>query len=116
MGGRRAMEHRGVQVRDFSGTAIDLWSNDNAITDVLFSAAIVVLLRGQSNIPLGVLNVVMGKAPDIGDASCASPEVRKITFTRSTAVGKKLMAVAAGTVKRIGGECALTSQTGGLDF
>jgi len=39
-------------VRDFSGTAIDLWSNDIAITDVLFSAAIVVLLRGQSNIPL----------------------------------------------------------------
>ncbi|KAG6763879.1 hypothetical protein POTOM_031323 [Populus tomentosa] len=129
--------------RDFSGTAIDLWSNDNAITDVLFSAAIVVLLRGQSNIPLGVLNVVMGKAPDIGDASCASPEVfcpssiffsvlfmiaqhcpgqsnwtskrdnvdiscfihlvqvRKITFTGSTAVGKKLMAGAAGTVKRV---------------
>ncbi|KAL9365078.1 hypothetical protein Peur_042951 [Populus x canadensis] len=150
-----------------------------------------------------------GKAPDIGDASCASPEVfcpssiffsvffmiarhcpgqsnwiskrhnvdiscfihlvqvRKITFAGSTAVGKKFMAGAAGTVKRfaakfrnsgqtcvcanriirqegifdkfadafskavqsmqvgdgfsegvaqIGGECALTSQTGGLDF
>ncbi|KAJ6322482.1 hypothetical protein OIU77_012346 [Salix suchowensis] len=92
----------GILVRDFSGTAIDLGSNDIAITDdVLFSAAIVVLLRGQSNIPLDVVNVVMGKAPDIGDASCASPEVRKIIFAASTAVRKKSMAGAAGTVKRV---------------
>lgn len=55
----------------------------------------------QAGIPPGVLNVVMGKAPDIGDALLASHEVRKITFTGSTAVGKKLMAGAAGTVKRL---------------
>ncbi|KAF9685391.1 hypothetical protein SADUNF_Sadunf03G0049700 [Salix dunnii] len=41
--------------RSFSGTAIDLGSNDNAITDVaLFSAAIGVLLRGQANILTGI--------------------------------------------------------------
>ncbi|ESW10842.1 hypothetical protein PHAVU_009G242600 [Phaseolus vulgaris] len=41
--------------RNFSGTAIDLASNDNAITDVaIFSAAIGVLLRGQANILTGV--------------------------------------------------------------
>ncbi|KAF5729229.1 Pectin lyase-like superfamily protein isoform 1 [Tripterygium wilfordii] len=41
--------------RDFTGTAIDLASNDNAITDVaIFSAAIGVLLRGQANIVTGV--------------------------------------------------------------
>ncbi|KAK7303863.1 hypothetical protein RJT34_14780 [Clitoria ternatea] len=41
--------------RDFSGTAIDLASNDNAITDVaIFSAAIGILLRGQANIVTGV--------------------------------------------------------------
>ncbi|KAE8691830.1 Succinate-semialdehyde dehydrogenase [Hibiscus syriacus] len=55
----------------------------------------------QARIPLGVLNVVMGNASDIGDALLASPEVRKITFTGSKAVGKKLMAGAAGTVKKI---------------
>ncbi|KAF7822463.1 succinate-semialdehyde dehydrogenase, mitochondrial [Senna tora] len=43
----------------------------------------------------------MGNAPDIGDAILASPQVRKITFTGSTAVGKKLMAGAAGTVKKV---------------
>ncbi|KAK7329358.1 hypothetical protein VNO77_23519 [Canavalia gladiata] len=41
--------------RDFSGTAIDLASNDNAITDVaIFSAAIGIVLRGQANMVTGV--------------------------------------------------------------
>ncbi|KAG5546917.1 hypothetical protein RHGRI_018920 [Rhododendron griersonianum] len=55
----------------------------------------------QAGIPPGAVNVVMGNASAIGDALLASPEVRKITFTGSTAVGKKLMAGAAGTVKKI---------------
>ncbi|CAK9314655.1 unnamed protein product [Citrullus colocynthis] len=55
----------------------------------------------QAGIPPGVVNVVMGDAPAIGDAILASSQVRKITFTGSTAVGKKLMAGAAGTVKRV---------------
>ncbi|XP_020109323.1 polygalacturonase QRT3 [Ananas comosus] len=41
--------------RNFSGTAINLASNDNAVTDVaIFSAAVGVLLRGQANILTGV--------------------------------------------------------------
>ncbi|XP_059664777.1 succinate-semialdehyde dehydrogenase, mitochondrial [Cornus florida] len=55
----------------------------------------------QAGIPPGVVNVVMGNASDIGDALVTSPQVRKITFTGSTAVGKKLMAGAAGTVKKV---------------
>ncbi|KAL2330994.1 hypothetical protein Fmac_018575 [Flemingia macrophylla] len=55
----------------------------------------------QAGIPAGVVNVVMGNAPDIGDALIASPQVRKITFTGSTAVGKKLMAGSAETVKKV---------------
>ncbi|KAL7186946.1 hypothetical protein ACSBR2_028622 [Camellia fascicularis] len=55
----------------------------------------------QAGIPPGAVNVVMGNAPEIGDALIASPQVRKITFTGSTAVGKKLMAGAAGTVKKV---------------
>ncbi|KAG7955130.1 hypothetical protein I3843_11G055200 [Carya illinoinensis] len=55
----------------------------------------------QAGIPPGVVNVVMGNAPEIGDSLLASTQVRKITFTGSTAVGKKLMAGAAGTVKRV---------------
>ncbi|KAG8386551.1 hypothetical protein BUALT_Bualt03G0160100 [Buddleja alternifolia] len=55
----------------------------------------------QAGIPPGAVNVVMGNASDIGEAIVASPQVRKITFTGSTAVGKKLMAGAAGTVKKV---------------
>ncbi|XP_031119191.1 succinate-semialdehyde dehydrogenase, mitochondrial [Ipomoea triloba] len=55
----------------------------------------------QAGIPPGVVNVVMGSAPDIGEALLASPQVRKITFTGSTAVGKKLMAGSAATVKKV---------------
>ncbi|KAL8193842.1 hypothetical protein R6Q57_026084 [Mikania cordata] len=41
--------------RDFLGTAIDLASNDNAVTDVvIFSAAIGMVLRGQANMISGV--------------------------------------------------------------
>lgn len=41
--------------REFTGTAIDLASNDNAITDVaIFSAAIGIVLRGQANMITGV--------------------------------------------------------------
>lgn len=55
----------------------------------------------QAGIPPGVVNVVMGNASDIGDALLASPQVRKLTFTGSTLVGKKLMAGAAATVKKV---------------
>ncbi|KAL6282980.1 hypothetical protein ACE6H2_013909 [Prunus campanulata] len=41
--------------RQFTGTAIDLASNDNVITDVaIFSAAIGIVLRGQANVVTGV--------------------------------------------------------------
>ncbi|KAK9149962.1 hypothetical protein Syun_008271 [Stephania yunnanensis] len=55
----------------------------------------------QAGIPPGAINVVMGNASDIGETLLESPQVRKITFTGSTAVGKKLMAGAAATVKKV---------------
>ncbi|XP_072966480.1 succinate-semialdehyde dehydrogenase, mitochondrial [Typha angustifolia] len=55
----------------------------------------------QAGIPPGALNVVMGNASGIGDTLLQSSQVRKITFTGSTAVGKKLMAGSANTVKKL---------------
>ncbi|KAJ0508770.1 putative succinate-semialdehyde dehydrogenase (NAD(+)) [Helianthus annuus] len=66
-----------------------------------FSALAAAELAIQSGIPPGVLNVVMGDAPKIGNSLLESRQVRKITFTGSTAVGKKLMAGAAETVKKV---------------
>lgn len=55
----------------------------------------------QAGIPPGALNVVVGSASEIGNTLLESTQVRKITFTGSTAVGKKLMAGAANTVKKV---------------
>jgi succinate-semialdehyde dehydrogenase len=55
----------------------------------------------QAGVPPGVINVVMGDAVAIGNALMDSTEVRKITFTGSTGVGKILMTGAAKTVKKV---------------
>jgi succinate-semialdehyde dehydrogenase/glutarate-semialdehyde dehydrogenase len=51
--------------------------------------------------PAGVLNVVTASRPaEIGEVLTTDPRVRKISFTGSTPVGKKLLAQCAGTVKK----------------
>lgn len=45
--------------------------------------------------------MVSGDAPAIGEALTASPVVRKLTFTGSTAVGALLLRQSAATVKRV---------------
>jgi len=55
----------------------------------------------RAGFPKGVANIVTGDARAIGEALMRDTRVRKITFTGSTEVGKKLMAQAAGTVKNI---------------
>ena len=51
-------------------------------------------------IPDGVINILCGKTDEIGATLTGSNEVRKLTFTGSTAVGKKLTADCAATMKR----------------
>lgn len=65
------------------------------------TALALAVLAERAGIPGGVVNIVMGNAPAIGQAMVDSPTVRKIGFTGSTAVGKQLMAAAAKTVKRV---------------
>ncbi len=59
-------------------------------------------------LPAGVLNVI-ADANDLGGALTAHPDVRKVSFTGSTATGKKVMAGAADALKRI------TLELGGND-
>ena len=59
-------------------------------------------------LPPGVLNVVSG-GNELGAWLTAHPDVRKISFTGSTATGRKIMASASGTIKRI------TLELGGND-
>lgn len=59
-------------------------------------------------VPAGVINFITD-ANDLGAAMTAHPDIRKISFTGSTATGAKVMAGAAGLLKRI------TLELGGND-
>ena len=54
----------------------------------------------EAGFPPGVVNVVHGDA-EAGERLASHPDVNKISFTGSTAVGRRVMALAAGTVKRV---------------
>jgi aldehyde dehydrogenase (NAD+) len=55
----------------------------------------------EAGLPAGVLNVVTGLGPVVGEALAAHPDVDMVSFTGSTAAGKRVMAVAAATVKKV---------------
>jgi succinate-semialdehyde dehydrogenase/glutarate-semialdehyde dehydrogenase len=66
-----------------------------------FSALALAELAERAGMPKGVLNIVTGDPVAIGQELCASPVVRKITFTGSTEVGRILMRQSADTVKKM---------------
>lgn len=64
------------------------------------SALAMAELAERAGVPAGVLNVVVGASSEIGPALTDSPLVRKLTFTGSTEVGRRLEAACAATLKR----------------
>ncbi|MGO9883410.1 MAG: aldehyde dehydrogenase family protein [Solirubrobacteraceae bacterium] len=66
-------------------------------------------LFAEAGVPAGVLNVVTGRGAEIGDALVSHPDVRRVAFTGSTAVGRHVVAVAGPQLKRI------TLELGGSD-
>lgn len=59
-------------------------------------------ILAEAGIPAGVLNLISGDPPVIGQAMLDHPNVRKISFTGSTEVGRILMEGAARTFTRLG--------------
>src|SRR5262249_8059613 len=55
----------------------------------------------QAGLPPGVLQVLPGAGSEIGDALITHPLVRKISFTGSTEIGARIMALAAPQLKRV---------------
>ena len=58
-------------------------------------------LAREAGLPEGVLNVVNGPGPVVGEQLVAHPDVAKIAFTGSTAVGRRIGEVCATSVKRL---------------
>jgi len=66
-----------------------------------YSALALAALAEEAGFPKGTLNVLTGKASEIGDELATNPIIRKLSFTGSTEIGKVLMAKCAGTVKKV---------------
>lgn len=55
----------------------------------------------EAGFPAGVVNAISGRGPEAGQALVAHPAIRMISFTGSTATGKRIMAAAADGLKRV---------------
>jgi succinate-semialdehyde dehydrogenase/glutarate-semialdehyde dehydrogenase len=66
-----------------------------------FSALAMAELAERAGVPRGVFSVVTGSATVLGGEMTSNPLVRKLTFTGSTEIGKKLMQQCAGTLKKV---------------
>jgi acyl-CoA reductase-like NAD-dependent aldehyde dehydrogenase len=55
----------------------------------------------ELELPAGVFNLVTGLGPVVGEAISRHPDVDMISFTGSTAAGRKVTEAAAGTIKRV---------------
>ena len=58
-------------------------------------------LMAEAGIPAGVVNIVPGPGRTAGEHLARHPDVRKIAFTGSTAVGRTIVAASAGNLKRV---------------
>jgi aldehyde dehydrogenase (NAD+) len=77
----------------------------------LITLALGELIAQHTDIPPGVVNVLSSSDVAVGEALTTSPDVDAVTFTGSTATGRRIMAAASATVKRVflelGGKSAL---------
>jgi succinate-semialdehyde dehydrogenase/glutarate-semialdehyde dehydrogenase len=66
-----------------------------------YSALALAELGERAGLPPGVLNIITGAPQTIGETLTGSPLVRKLSFTGSTEVGRKLMAQCALHIQKI---------------
>lgn len=71
-------------------------AEDTPLTAQLFAEAV-----HEAGIPAGVFNLVTGLGPVAGQALAEHPDVDLVSFTGSTAVGRKIGATAGAAVKRV---------------
>ena len=55
----------------------------------------------EAGVPDGVVNIIPGPGPGTGEELITNPNVDKVSFTGSTEVGKQIMQMASGTVKKL---------------
>jgi aminomuconate-semialdehyde/2-hydroxymuconate-6-semialdehyde dehydrogenase len=58
-------------------------------------------LAAQIGFPKGVFNIVHGLGPEVGEPLLAHPGIKAISFTGSTAVGRRIAGIAAPLLKKL---------------
>ncbi|MFF2384786.1 aldehyde dehydrogenase family protein [Streptomyces sp. NPDC058108] len=71
-------------------------AEDTPLTAQLFAEAV-----AEAGVPAGVFNLVTGLGPVAGQALAGHPDVDLVSFTGSTAVGRRIGAAAGAAVKRV---------------
>src|SRR6202007_751513 len=66
-----------------------------------FSALALAVLAERAGVPAGVFSVLTGNPREIGGEMTSNPDVRKLTFTGSTEVGRTLMKQSADSIKKL---------------
>lgn len=64
------------------------------------TATLLAALSAEAGLPPGVLNLVHGSGAEVGEALVVDPRVRAVSFTGSTAVGRRIGALAGGLLKK----------------
>jgi acyl-CoA reductase-like NAD-dependent aldehyde dehydrogenase len=67
--------------------------------------ALLRLFDDLPGLPRGAVNMVHGPGSPTGEALVSHPDVDKVSFTGSTGTGRRIMELAAGTLKRLSLEC-----------
>jgi aldehyde dehydrogenase (NAD+) len=67
----------------------------------LITLALGELIANHTDIPAGVVNVLSSSDPEVGAALTTSPDVDMVTFTGSTPTGRRIMAAASETLKKV---------------
>ncbi|MFF9803873.1 aldehyde dehydrogenase [Streptomyces coeruleorubidus] len=62
------------------------------------TASLLADITAEAGLPAGVLNVVQGYGPEIGDALTSHPDVRRVSFTGSVPTARRIAASAAGNL------------------
>lgn len=65
------------------------------------TATLLGALAAEIGLPRGVLNLVHGLGPEVGEPLVSDPRTKAVSFTGSTAVGRRIAGIAAPMLKKV---------------
>src|SRR5947199_372785 len=84
------------RARVLTAIADDMERRKEELRQMLIAEAV-----AEADLPPGVVNFVTGESNAIAETLVSDPRIDKVSFTGSVATGKKILAAAAATLKRV---------------